>query len=39
MSTQEQLLEFINTLVIIDTHEHLPGESDWAAGTHDVLAE
>jgi len=39
MSVEETLLEFINSLEIIDTHEHLPNEHEWAAKTHDVLAE
>ena len=39
MSVRDKLLEFIDTLVIVDTHEHLPNEDEWAAGEHDVLTE
>jgi kynurenine formamidase len=38
MNTQEQLLEYINSLTIIDTHEHLPLEKDRPPKA-DVLSE
>jgi predicted TIM-barrel fold metal-dependent hydrolase len=35
----DNLRQFIDTLEIIDTHEHLPNESEWASYDRDVLAE
>ncbi len=35
----DQLREYIDSLQIIDTHEHLPNEDEWAAQTCDVLGE
>jgi len=39
MSTYEKLLEYAWNLQIIDTHEHLSEEQDWAKSEHDVLSE
>ncbi len=39
MPAFEDLLEYISALEIIDTHEHLPNESEWAAFERDVLGE
>lgn len=39
MSALEALQEYIDTLQIIDTHEHLPNESEWAGYERDVLDE
>ena len=34
MSTYTELLDHIQSLTIVDTHEHLPFEADFAVGTH-----
>jgi len=39
MTVLEKMREFISELRIIDTHEHLPREAQWAAGTDDVLSQ
>ncbi len=39
MSVYERLLEHCQSLRIIDTHEHLAPESDWAKSEADFLAE
>jgi len=39
MSTLDLLIEYANTLHIIDTHEHLRPEAKWVKTTHDVLVE
>ncbi len=39
MTAQEALTGYIDTLTIVDTHEHLPNEADWAAREGDVLEE
>ncbi|OGV37027.1 MAG: hypothetical protein A2X48_04225 [Lentisphaerae bacterium GWF2_49_21] len=39
MTSYDSLLEYTSSLKIIDTHEHLPTEKDWAAQDHDILAE
>lgn len=39
MKTYEEILDFICTLEIMDTHEHLIPESDWLKSNHDVLDE
>jgi len=39
MSAFDQLCEYIDELEIIDTHEHLPNEAEWASFERDVLAE
>lgn len=35
----DDILAYTWTLDIIDTHEHLPDEAEWAARTHDILPE
>ena len=39
MSNFSEILQYARSLDIIDTHEHLPPEQDWAAGKDDVLTE
>ncbi len=39
VSNREKLRHFIDGLEIVDTHEHLPNEAEWADLTHDVLVE
>lgn len=39
MSAREEILEYIRTLEIIDTHEHLPEEAAWARRDTDVLTD
>ncbi|MCD6404836.1 MAG: amidohydrolase family protein [Planctomycetes bacterium] len=39
MSIFEEILEHIEGLTIIDTHEHLSNESEWAGQQCDVLVE
>lgn len=39
MSIFEEILEHIEGLEIVDTHEHLPDEADWAREECDVLEE
>jgi predicted TIM-barrel fold metal-dependent hydrolase len=39
MKHMDELREYIDALTIIDTHEHLPNEDEWAAQTCDVLGE
>ncbi|HCE45429.1 MAG TPA: amidohydrolase [Lentisphaeria bacterium] len=39
MTSYKHLLDHACSLKIIDTHEHLPGEKDWASWKHDILTE
>jgi uncharacterized protein len=35
----EEILEFANSLAIVDTHEHLPPEAEWARSETNVLRD